>query len=419
VVFVQYADAIVCVQMDSDQPKKKVYNDCLVQYSTAKEAMALVHSSVGIKGNRFIKIHIMDFNVIPIADIPELTPEEVEAEKKEQHKAMGRLQYMQQDLLNPTGEGSKREGAGPGAGGGRFGQGRGGGRFGGRFAGASAANTDGNANANSNNIVGFGRGRGGFGSSTFVGGRGPPAAARGAGAGPGGRFTNKRYVAGQTPAPAPAATAPSGRATPSAASTISDDAASTDAVTGSPRPTTGTGMDVSATEEAVGEKLDSTLYGDLDSADGGVEASAAATASDPYALGDSAATTAATGGQRPRMQQRPKPSPHQQAAAAKNNMALAQKFEELKKLRSEAETIWRKKETLILVRSYFNFSFEFVLICMLKLCCQAQIDQYKKIIAKHDSTSDTVDSLESKILNLQGQLQALREQRDKAANVTA
>jgi hypothetical protein len=54
-----------------------------------------------------------------------------------------------------------------------------------------------------------------------------------------------------------------------------------------------------------------------------------------------------------------------------------------------------------------------------ELCCQAQIDQYKKIIAKHDSTSDTVDSLESKILNLQGQLQALREQRDKAANVTA
>jgi hypothetical protein len=33
--------------------------------------------------------------------------------------------------------------------------------------------------------------------------------------------------------------------------------------------------------------------------------------------------------------------------------------------------------------------------------------------------NSTVDSLESKILNLQGQLQALREQRDKAANVTA
>jgi hypothetical protein len=302
---------------ENQQPAKRVYNDCLVQYSNSTEASKLFHSPTAPRGNRFIKIFTVDFNIIPLSDVPELTEEELKAEAEEQASAV---------RSNASSIGQRPPGVG-----GRGGRGRGAGRFTGNSSGSEGAGAPGGSNipadtnANSNSIVGYGRGRG-YGA----GGRGPVAGGRSAG--PGGRFANKRYVAGQpslpqTPASPASSVINNGITKPVEAST--DESG-----------TTGSSENIDSVA------VDSVMYGDINVVDTaqGVDGSTVTTGSEP--------TSVASPQQQnlPQRPSRPKP-PQQQQANAKNNMMLTQKYEELKKLRNEADSIWKKKETLITVGS--------------------------------------------------------------------
>ena len=83
------------------------------------------------------------------------------------------------------------------------------------------------------------------------------------------------------------------------------------------------------------------------------------------------------------------------AAPTKQDLALQQQYEDLRKLRSQVDSIWKTKQNLI----------------------QSQIDKCREIIAKieasndADTKRDTVEELEGKIVNLQSQLRSLQEQR--------
>lgn len=282
--------------------EKKVYNECLVQFANCDDAKKCFSSPMAVLNNRFIRLHQADFNVIPPADVPEPTEEEL-AEEDNKESAAG--------------------------------------------------------NAGEAPLSGRGFGRRG-GSNMGRGGRG-----LGRAGAVNGRFSNKRYVAGQTDVGHPSTSV-----TPSA----------TTAVTALKSHVEAGDQDAGLVE---GLGADS-MYADIPTAPTGDDATASteSTYRPP--------TTYPTQSNRAPISAAAKAATEQRNA--KDELVLTQKFEELKKLRTEADSIWKKKEELL----------------------QGQIEQYKTMISKLDSSSETVENLETKILNLQGQLQTLRDQREKA-----
>ncbi len=85
------------------------------------------------------------------------------------------------------------------------------------------------------------------------------------------------------------------------------------------------------------------------------------------------------------------------AAPSKEDLEMKASFEALKSLRSQQETIWKQKESVL----------------------QAQVDKCRQMIEKLDSSEDSdskrklLDNLESKIVDLQAQLRTVRQQIEK------
>lgn len=82
-----------------------------------------------------------------------------------------------------------------------------------------------------------------------------------------------------------------------------------------------------------------------------------------------------------------------QAAALADKVAVQQQYEDLKKLRQQADDIWKKKETLL----------------------QTQVDNIRAMIAKVGSAESSralIDNLEGKLIDFQSQIQELRQQKD-------
>lgn len=78
-------------------------------------------------------------------------------------------------------------------------------------------------------------------------------------------------------------------------------------------------------------------------------------------------------------------------ASQKADLQVKQQYDELQKLREEANLIWKKKEELL----------------------QGQIDQYRIMIKKIEgnSNSNLLENLEGKVMDIQAQLKAIKDQR--------
>lgn len=61
--------------------KKKVYNECLVQFYSAPNAKKCLNSPVPVLSNRFIHLHQSHFNIIPPSDVPEPSPDAIEEDR--------------------------------------------------------------------------------------------------------------------------------------------------------------------------------------------------------------------------------------------------------------------------------------------------------------------------------------------------
>ena len=62
---------------DKDKEGKKVYNECLVQFDSIENAKKCYGSPIAVLNNRFIRITQSTFNIIPLADVPPPTEEEL------------------------------------------------------------------------------------------------------------------------------------------------------------------------------------------------------------------------------------------------------------------------------------------------------------------------------------------------------
>ena len=62
--------------IDKNDPEKKVYNECLVQFASAVDAKKCLNSPTAVLNNRFIKLNQSNFNIIPLTDIKPLTAQE-------------------------------------------------------------------------------------------------------------------------------------------------------------------------------------------------------------------------------------------------------------------------------------------------------------------------------------------------------
>ena len=62
---------------DKDKEGKKVYNECLVQFDSVENAKKCYGSPIAVLNNRFIRITQSTFNIIPLADVPPPTEEEL------------------------------------------------------------------------------------------------------------------------------------------------------------------------------------------------------------------------------------------------------------------------------------------------------------------------------------------------------
>jgi hypothetical protein len=78
-------------------------------------------------------------------------------------------------------------------------------------------------------------------------------------------------------------------------------------------------------------------------------------------------------------------------ASQKADLQVKQQYGELQKLRDEANSIWKKKEELL----------------------QGQIDQYRAMITKIEGNSNStlLENLEGKVMDIQAQLKAIKDQR--------
>lgn len=91
-------------------------------------------------------------------------------------------------------------------------------------------------------------------------------------------------------------------------------------------------------------------------------------------------------------------APAAAAPLSKADIALQAQFEDLKRLREQAETIWRQKEALL----------------------QSQLDGYQAMVSalkgRDGDGGDITEDLEGKIVDLQSQLRNVRDQREKGSS---
>ena len=62
--------------------KKKVYNECLVQFYSAANAKKCFTSPLPVLNNRFIHLHVSTFNITPVTDVPTPTPDIIERDAR-------------------------------------------------------------------------------------------------------------------------------------------------------------------------------------------------------------------------------------------------------------------------------------------------------------------------------------------------
>jgi hypothetical protein len=62
--------------------RKKVYNECLVQFYSAANAKKCFTSPLPVLNNRFIHLHVSTFNITPVTDVPTPTPDIIERDAK-------------------------------------------------------------------------------------------------------------------------------------------------------------------------------------------------------------------------------------------------------------------------------------------------------------------------------------------------
>jgi hypothetical protein len=65
------ADKPSDVKEGDSAEKKKVYNECLVQFYSAPNAKKCFSSTIPVLNNRFIHLHMSHFNIIPPQDVPD------------------------------------------------------------------------------------------------------------------------------------------------------------------------------------------------------------------------------------------------------------------------------------------------------------------------------------------------------------